>query len=544
MPLLAGLSVIVAPRPAAAGAAADRQVAIAPGLDYVELRRSPDLVAHVARIAPGSGFEVRPVVASGRVGSTTAESTSEACRRIGGVVCVNADFAACPTCREPYGGVVVDGRVLRSPHHAHEQVTVSDGGLTSAALVWAGRLVAEYVWRAPSHGDLVGGAPGQGLVLRRERRELPLAGLNIGPVNDGTVLYTPDWGLITPTPPRHLEVLLATAGPVMPGTVGAEIGDQRWGAGRVPAGGAVLAAQGAAADELDRFAAAWRTTDATERALVVETVLTLPARHSVGGHPVLLRDGQRQSWWTGDHKAQGRHPRTLIGWTPSGEVLLVVADGRAAGHSRGLTLEEAADLLQQLGASDGVNLDGGGSSTFVGPCPSGPCVLNRPSDGRERLLPVSLAVVGGPGRVNPVVRPSTPPLAPPAPPPPDDPASTAHTPPPDPEPEPSPVSAAEAPLAAPANAAEAVPAPDEPATVGPPPPPLPAVGGADSPAWAPHRPSVTGDGDAGGGSRSVAPLGAVAAVLAAGVAGAGGVIRRRTSSRTGQPSDRSPIGTR
>lgn len=424
----------VLPATAAAGdpvSSGDRHHDIAPGVSYTELRRAPGLVAHVARVAPDSGFQLRPVLAHDRIDGGGRQATSELCRRAGGVVCVNADFAACPVCRHPYGGVVIDGRVLRTPHHAHEQVTFTEGGVTSASLVWGGQLVADYVWRTPLGGSLLAGGGG-GVELRHERRALPLAGLNVGPVAGAAVLYTPDWGTTTPSPPGHLEVVLGTAGPVVPGLVGADVGAQRDGGGPLPAGGAVVSANGDAARDLQALADEWRRSDATEKTLVVDTALSLPALHSVGAHPVLLRDGQRQSWWAGDAKARGRHPRTLLGWTPSGETLLVVADGRAPGHSAGLTLTEAADLLVELGASDGVNLDGGGSSTFVGPCGGGPCTLNRPSDGRERFVPVALALVGDGRAASPVPTAAAPPLAPPGPPPPDDPASIAHVPEPDP----------------------------------------------------------------------------------------------------------------
>ncbi|HUF33687.1 MAG TPA: phosphodiester glycosidase family protein [Acidimicrobiales bacterium] len=507
----------------------DRHHQVAPGVSYTELRRSPGLVAHVARIAPNSGFELRPVLAHDLVDGGGRQATSELCRRAGGVVCVNADFAACPTCRQPYGGVVADGRVLRTPHHAHEQVTITGDGPTSAQLAWGGQLVVEQVWRAPLSGPLLNEPEGEGLELRRERRVLPLGGLNVGPMANGAVLFTPDWGPVTPSPVGHLEVVLATAGPVMPGVVGADLGGQRDGGGPVPPGGAVVSANGEAAADLQALADEWRQSDATEKTLVVETALSLGAVHSVGGHPVLLRDGQRQSWWTGDAKAQGRHPRTLLGWTPSGETLLVVADGRAPGHSAGLTLEEAADLLAELGASDGINLDGGGSSTFVGTCDVGPCVLNRPSDGRERLVPIALALVGD-APVQPMSPAPAPPLAPPGPPPADDPASTAHVPEPEPEPEPPPEApaASQEPEASPsaddgseeADLAVAAPAP----VVVPRPSPLfdrwadiQAVGrGTEGPA----------PGDRPAGDTPWLPA-VAATALVAGVAGGGARLRQR-----------------
>jgi hypothetical protein len=80
----------------------------------------------------------------------------------------------------------------------------------------------------------------------------------------------------------------------------------------------------------------------------------------------------------------GRNPRTLAGVRPDGTLLLVTVDGRRPGWSAGMTLAEAARLMRSLGATDALNLDGGGSSTMV---VRGE-VVNRPSD-RVGERPVS-----------------------------------------------------------------------------------------------------------------------------------------------------------
>lgn len=496
---------------------------VAPGIRYQRVER-PDLVAHVARISPEAAF-LRPVLADDLVAGGSRESVSGMCRRAGGIVCINADFASCPTCREPYGGVVIDAGIVRTPRAGHEQLTFTTSGLTTEPWTWGGRLVAEHVWWVDA-GPAVPADPSgerRRVELRRVRRELPLAGINVGPVPDGTVLYTPRWGPTTAGSP--LEVLLATGGPIAPGSVPVELGPQRSGAGPIPPTGAVLAADGTAVDDLARLADEWRNSDATEKRLVVETATSAELVQSVGGHPVLLRDGVRQTWSHDDPKARGRHPRTLVGWTASGEVLLVVVDGRQPGYSRGLTLEESADLLAELGAVHGMNLDGGGSSTFVGPCTDGPCVLNRPSDGRERLVPGALVLLGDGSPVRPVTAPSAPPLAPPAAPTEPDPASTAHVPAPapaPPEPEPAPVSAQE--QATSDETAVALPASPPPA----PPPPAATSRRLPTDVVPAHRQQQDGEGAAAaGGSTALA----VAAAVAAAAAGAGSVVvaRRRAT---------------
>jgi len=72
-----------------------------------------------------------------------------------------------------------------------------------------------------------------------------------------------------------------------------------------------------------------------------------------------------------------RQPRTLAGVRPDGTLLLVTVDGRRPGWSVGMTLPEAARLMRSLGATDALNLDGGGSTTMT----VRGQVVNRPSDG-------------------------------------------------------------------------------------------------------------------------------------------------------------------
>ena len=58
------------------------------------------------------------------------------------------------------------------------------------------------------------------------------------------------------------------------------------------------------------------------------------------------------------------HPRTAAGYTDTGDLILLVVDGRQAA-SRGVDLLELATIMRDIGCVEALNLDGGGSSTLV-----------------------------------------------------------------------------------------------------------------------------------------------------------------------------------
>ena len=85
----------------------------------------------------------------------------------------------------------------------------------------------------------------------------------------------------------------------------------------------------------------------------------------------------------------GRAPRSAFGVTKYGDYIFAVVDGRQA-HSHGCTLQEwASILINQFGAVDAINLDGGGSSELI----VDDTIVNLPSDGRERAVGNALMIV-------------------------------------------------------------------------------------------------------------------------------------------------------
>jgi hypothetical protein len=123
--------------------------------------------------------------------------------------------------------------------------------------------------------------------------------------------------------------------------------------------------------------------------------------NAVSGNTRLVIDGSKT---TANSPAE---PRTAVGVTADGKLLLFTVDGRNTPHSNGLTYAEMADVLVRWGARNAINLDGGSSTTFVMDDPrttaNDPTVRNVPSNtfangqpGEESAVSTNLAVFAAP----------------------------------------------------------------------------------------------------------------------------------------------------
>jgi hypothetical protein len=337
----------------------------AEGVDHLVLTKAdPPMVVNVARITAGAPVSLRAVLSNDTVAGDAPrlETTSGMCARVHCLLGINADFAGVGT-DEPLGAFVTDGELVRSPSNTHHQLSLTgDGRLTDQTFGWTGRLMTTDLKQQSFDGVNVDRAPGK------------------------IVLYTPAFGPTTQTPSPGVDLVLRVVEPAGEFRLGqtalVEVLGLNEGAqdGPIPAGGAVLSADGAGADVLRALWARVSSGAASRQALIRMESTDVDVRESVGGSPILVKDGKR--WFTdpGDNFTTGRHPRTLVGWTPGGDVLLVTVDGRQPEVSVGMTLYEATDLLIGLGATEGMNLDGGGSTTFV----QGGNVVNKVSDVQVR----------------------------------------------------------------------------------------------------------------------------------------------------------------
>lgn len=87
--------------------------------------------------------------------------------------------------------------------------------------------------------------------------------------------------------------------------------------------------------------------------------------HIVSGGPYLVKNGEVFVDMTEQKLGAigGRNPRTAIGYTENGNLIMVAVDGRE-GSSIGMTLNELGTFLKSVGCVNAMNLDGGGSTVM------------------------------------------------------------------------------------------------------------------------------------------------------------------------------------
>jgi hypothetical protein len=284
----------------------------------------------------------------------------------------------------PGGLYVKDGKLLGSATQGRGGVKITRGGrsvdvdaFTAHVTLRAGGETVEIdgVNRVPGDVWNCGGVGGD---LPTEKAQHDLR------CTDGSELvrFTPEFGR-TPAGAGAEAVLDAT------GRVTA-VNTSRGAA--VPAGGSTVQAIGDRADWLLEHVTVGTRPAVTERVedsrgrrvaltpdttiLQVGPTLVRDGRVSVNAAADgLIREGTDQTFtynWT-----VRSNPRSMIGVDGQGRMMLVVVDGRQAGHSEGLGIARTAELMQALGAREAMNLDGGGSSVMA---TAGAGIVNRPSD--------------------------------------------------------------------------------------------------------------------------------------------------------------------
>lgn len=338
----------------------------APGL--VQMRnfgtpRGPVRV-FVYEIDPSSErVSVRPALASATIRQRV--SVTRMCLNTGAYGGVNGGFFGYRS--GPLGMLVIDGEWIKHPW----------GGRTVLGITRDGRLLMDRLTF-------------DGKVMFTGLGYLPLAALNEGHSKPDTlVMYTRRWGGTVSGAEGRTRLVVDDAGRVLAKQADGE-------AMSIPEGGFVLSGNGRMARSLDKVEVG---------SVVSPELRTKPdwpnLLHAIGGGPRLVKNGKPHitaapEKFRADVYASVR-PRTAVGITRDGRLLLVSVEGGREGDGGGMSLGELASTMIKLGAYQAMNLDGGGSSTFV----AERRLINLPSDGVARSVSNALLVFVEPVAANP-----------------------------------------------------------------------------------------------------------------------------------------------
>ncbi len=309
------------------------------------------------------------------------ETPSSMCRStVGCVAAVNGDFFDVPPSGRPdpgdeVGGIIQNCVLLHTPEVSHEQVDL-DGQRVTEGLNWG---VSVDV-----NGVVV--------PITAVNQELPMKYSGVNLHLTGTLLFTAPYALVTPsaagrvtyefievsdapipttTVPTTTSSTTSTTSPTTtttsptttttipttnsPTTINSsaelELVGETTGAVRVRTGHVDISAP--AGSPIGTLQVGNN---------VIMTTTSAAGCNNIGGHPILLNDGAVLPINRSDVYLTQRYARTVVGWTASGQTVLMIVggvDGRT-----GATASQLDRLLRSIHVVTALDLDGGDSTVL------------------------------------------------------------------------------------------------------------------------------------------------------------------------------------
>ncbi len=314
------------------------------------------------------------------------EKTSSIATRHGAFAAINAGFFRLDNsiwAGDAAGTLIIDKKLLSESRDARSALGFINGPLNTEAYF--------------------GHPTFQAMVTGEKNNVFPAAGVNRQRGDDEIIAYTPEFGRTTLTNPFGIEVVVSR---------GRITKIKRGGSSPIPSDGFVISFDG---KDAGRQIKGWRvggrvelsTTHTattydnqrdiekeqkhTERLNTFDRSILFVMEDITNGVPQLLKDGKIDITWEQEKATKSfvetRHPRTAVAKLKDGKFLMITVDGRTE-SSGGIGLQDLAEYLLSLGATDAMNLDGGGSTTMF----LDGKVVNHPSD-KEGERKVSDAIL-------------------------------------------------------------------------------------------------------------------------------------------------------
>src|ERR1035438_4499264 len=325
-------------------------------------------VIHVLSFS-GSQYTVKVDLAKHIIGGGL-QNPSAMCQTTSGcVAAVNGDFYDLTRPGEPdpgdeVGGIIQNCVLLHTPEIAHQQADL-DGQSVSEGLNWSSTLDVN----------------GASVPITAINQEIPISYVKVHLPLAGTLLFTPPYALRTPSATgwatyEFAQVDGATSPTTINTTAELDFVAQTAEPVKVRAGQVFISAPTGSA------LATLQVGDT-----VTLTTTSTAGCDNIGGHPILLNHGVVTPIVPADTYMVKPYARTVIGWTASGETVIMTVDGKDG--VSGATAHQLVSLLQSINVVTALDLDGGNSTTLY----AQGRVLNRPSHGTERPVSTGLLIV-------------------------------------------------------------------------------------------------------------------------------------------------------
>lgn len=299
---------------------------VAPGIKHIKLTRvyqGRPVKINVVEVnqSLNSNIEISPKLSSSHLSSKS--TITSIAKRKNSIVAINGTYFK-PQTGVPLGTLMINKKMYTGPIYNRVAMGFFDKGFDMARI----ELNAN---------------------LRTSKGDIKIDNINQPRILSTYVLaYTPEWGAFAPPSPKYGIQIAIEDNRIT------SISTQTL---PIPQNGYVIVGP---KEKLEKIFKA--------RSVKVD-VKTIPnwdnVNHIISGGPYLIKNGEIFIDITEQKLGAigGKNPRTAIGYTQDGNLIMVAVDGRE-GASVGMTLRELAGFMQSIGCVNAMNLDGGGSTVM------------------------------------------------------------------------------------------------------------------------------------------------------------------------------------
>jgi len=301
---------------------------VTPGVKHIRLTKYYDgkpvklnIVEIDRKLA--ADFEVKPALSSVNSNLKSRRTITTIAKNTNSIVAINGTFFK-PQTGVPLGTLMIDGKMYTGPIYDRVAMGISDNGFEMARIQ-------------------------MNSTLKTGNKTIKIDNINQPRMLSTYVLaYTGEWGIQAPPSPKYGVQIAVKDNKVTAVSTQALT---------IPQDGYVIVGP----------ASILKGISENQKAEI--SIGTTPnwnnVKHIISGGPYLVRNSEIYVDMTAQKLGAigGKNPRSAIGYTADGDLIMVAADGRE-GSSVGMTLMQLASFMKSAGCTNAMNLDGGGSTVM------------------------------------------------------------------------------------------------------------------------------------------------------------------------------------